>query len=199
MKRDYNKTEAIVLLNKKGIKYKEVNCDMNTLRTVYQWGGYAIFKYDSKGRVLCVISESYSEFVEYDDENKKRHITNSNGYEYWETFDEQGRLIHFEDIRGYTERYLYTDGGGYTVMIFNKNIPDFNELKDYDHNGNLIHHLSTISEACYMYDKDNRQVWSSITLDGKTIETDHEPPLKIKPHRIQMYDDQVNHRLYSQL
>ena len=134
MKRDYNRVEAIVLTEHYG--WYEVNCEMHPIRIHFD-EICTFIKYDDKGRLIFEECNEVINIWEYDESNNIVYCKNSDGYEYWEMYDDENRKICYQDTDGFIHHTIYLNSGWVTVER-NEEIDDYYELKFYDINNNLV-------------------------------------------------------------
>jgi|694.fasta_scaffold36856_13 YD repeat-containing protein len=91
--------------------------------------------------------------VTKDSKGNEIHIKDSDGYEYWNEYDENSNRIHYKDSDGSESWYEYDENNN---LIHYKNSDGFEFWKEYDENNNLIHRKDSFGSEAWFDSKGNR-------------------------------------------
>ena len=130
-----------------------------------------------KIRIVRIIPTSEHKLFDLDDINNLIYYINSNGTEYWNTYDLNNNLTHYEDSSGFEYWKSYDSNNNLT---HHKDSGGCEEWKTYDLNNNLIHYKdSNGTEYWNTYDLNNNLIhyknsygvesWSTYDLNNNLI------------------------------
>ena len=107
-------------------------------------------------KIYSKASNGFEYWEDYDDKGNEIHFKNSNGYEQWTEYDDKGNVIHCKDSNRDEEWTDYDEKGN---EIHFKNSNGYEYWKEYDEKGN----------ECHFKNSDGLEEWKDYDEKGNLI------------------------------